>query len=221
MTSRASRLQTRMAIDDLLDEHEQGEVVRNWLRRNGASILTGILIGLAMIMGWKWWQAKQASDASARAQQFEALVANTADPAKAAAGLAKLPADSMYGALARMQLARSQVDAGKSADALATLKQIQVKDAGIMSTVQVRIARLLIETGKPQEAITTVKALDSAGAFEVTGDAYARLGKNAEAQAAYKRALTAMEVGSNARAIVELKLEDVGGQVPNAGVATS
>ena len=209
-----------MAIDDLLDEHEQGEVVRNWLRRNGGSILTGILIGLALIMGWKWWQAKQANDASARAQQFEAQVANTTDLSKAAAGIAKLPADSMYGALARMQLARTQVDAGKSADALATLKQIQVKDAGLMSTVQVRIARLLIETGKADEAIASMKTLDSAGAFEVTGDAYARLGKKTEAQAAYKRALTAMEVGSNARAIVELKLEDVGGQVPNAGAPT-
>ena len=29
-----------MAIDDLLDEHEQGERVRTWLRQNGAWLKT-------------------------------------------------------------------------------------------------------------------------------------------------------------------------------------
>ena len=31
----------RMAIDDLLDEHEQSERVRTWLRKNGLSIIGG------------------------------------------------------------------------------------------------------------------------------------------------------------------------------------
>ena len=41
-----------MAIDDLLDEHEQSERVRSWLRKNGASILGGVVIAIGAIAGW-------------------------------------------------------------------------------------------------------------------------------------------------------------------------
>ena len=40
-----------MAIDDLLDEHEQSERVRTWLRQNGAGIFGGVVLALAVIGG--------------------------------------------------------------------------------------------------------------------------------------------------------------------------
>ena len=40
-----------MAIDDLLDEHEQSERVRSWLRKNGVSILAGVAIAIGRIAG--------------------------------------------------------------------------------------------------------------------------------------------------------------------------
>ena len=43
-----------MAIDDLLDEHEQSERVRSWLRKNGASIIGGVAIAIGAIAGWQW-----------------------------------------------------------------------------------------------------------------------------------------------------------------------
>ena len=48
-----------MAIDDLLDEHEQSERVRSWLRKNGASILGGVVIAIGAIAGWQWYQKDQ------------------------------------------------------------------------------------------------------------------------------------------------------------------
>ena len=42
-----------MAIDDLLDEHEQGERVRTWLRKNALGILGGLARGIAAIYGWR------------------------------------------------------------------------------------------------------------------------------------------------------------------------
>lgn len=44
-----------MAIDDLLDEHEQGERVRTWLRDNAAGLIGGLALGLLLIWGWRWW----------------------------------------------------------------------------------------------------------------------------------------------------------------------
>ena len=50
-----------MAIDDLLDEHEQSERVRGWLRQNGAGLIGGVASGLGLIGGWQWWQQHQAA----------------------------------------------------------------------------------------------------------------------------------------------------------------
>jgi len=36
---------------DVLDEHEQGELVQKWLRENAMSIAIGIALGLILIFG--------------------------------------------------------------------------------------------------------------------------------------------------------------------------
>ena len=201
-----------MAMDELLNEHEQGERVRSWLQKNAGSLIGGVAVGIAIIAGWQWWGNHQHGEQMHDAEQYEALVSEANnDPVKLSAGLGKLKADSMYGALARMQLAKAQVDAGKPQDALATLRAIQAGDSGLADVINVRIGRLLVETGKPADAITLLGKETSSGALEVVGDAQAKLGKPQDAQATYKRALTTLEVGSPERAIVELKLADVGG----------
>ncbi len=201
-----------MAMDELLNEHEQGERVRSWLQNNAASLIGGVAVGIALIAGWQWWGNRQHGQQMHDAEQYEALVgeANN-DPAKLAAGIAKVSPGSMYGALARMQLAKAQVDAGKPQDALATLRAIQPGDSGMGDVINVRIGRLLVDTGKPADAVALLGKTSSSGALEVVGDAQARLNQPREAQATYKRALTTLEVGSPERMIVELKLADVGG----------
>lgn len=202
-----------MAMDELLNEHEQGERVRSWLQKNAGSLIGGVAVGIAIISGWQWWGNRQHGQQMHDAEQYEALVSDANnDPAKLSAGLGKLKADSMYGALARMQLAKAQVDAGKPQDALATLRAIQASDSsGLTDIINVRIGRLLVETGKPADAVALLGKATSSGALEVVGDAQAKLGKPQDAQATYKRALTTLEVGSPERMIVELKLADVGG----------
>ena len=59
-----------MAIDDLLDEHEQSERVLAWLRANGAGLIGGIGLGLAAIFGWKWWDQQQLQQAHATADRY-------------------------------------------------------------------------------------------------------------------------------------------------------
>src|SRR3546814_17905953 len=49
-----------MAIDDLLDEPEQSERVLAWLRSNAAGPIGGVILGLALILGWPWWARRQA-----------------------------------------------------------------------------------------------------------------------------------------------------------------
>jgi len=48
-----------MALDDLLDEHEQSERVRSWVRSNALGLIGGVALGLGAIAGWQWWQGQQ------------------------------------------------------------------------------------------------------------------------------------------------------------------
>ena len=202
-------------VDHLLDEHEQSERVRGWLRQNGAGLIAGIALGLAVIGGWNWWQQRQAGQQAEMGRQYSAVVAalGANDIKKASAEYAALAKkDSEYAALAGMQLARAQVDAGDRDAAIATLRGVQSKDAAIMSVVRSRTARLLLDAGKAQEALALLgDKPEGAAAIEARGDALFALGKIEEARAAYAQALVKLDVATPARRLVELKLIQVGG----------
>ena len=63
-----------MAIDDIYDEHEQGERVRDWLRRNFLGLLAGIGLGLVLIFGWQYWQKYQQGQRVQAGTGFQAVV---------------------------------------------------------------------------------------------------------------------------------------------------
>jgi len=206
-----------MAIDDLLDEHEQGERVRGWLRENGGGLLTGVLLGLALILGWQWWQQQSAHKRVQAGDDYqaavEALQAGKTDVARAR--IAALP-DGAYRTLGALALAGSQVQAGKRDDAIATLRAVKADDPELAGVVKQRLARLLLDAGKPKDAL----ALLGSGQGEplvavIRGDAYAAMGQLADARTAYGQALAGLAVGSPLRNLVELKLTDAGGTPAN------
>jgi predicted negative regulator of RcsB-dependent stress response len=204
-----------MAIDDLLDEHEQSERVRGWLRNNGGGLVMGILLGLGAIGGWQWWQQRQANERLGAATQYDALVkqiqaGNAKQAQTTAAALGKTGND--YAALAALQLAKQQVEAGETTAAIATLRGVQPNDPSIAAVLKSRLARLLIADGKPQDALALLgeKPTDPA-ALEARGDALFALKRTDDARAAYTQALAQLDVAMPQRRVVELKLIQVGG----------
>ena len=204
-----------MAIDDLLDEHEQSERVRGWLRSNGAGLIGGVLLGLAAIGGWQWWQQQRTAAKEAASARFDAALKTieSKDLKKAGSAVQALAKDGgTYAAVAGLQLARAQVEANQRDAAIATLRAIRTEDAALAVVVKSRLARLLIDAGKAAEALTLIgDKPEAAAAIEARGDALAALGKREEARAAYAQALTKIDVAAPQRRLVELKLTEVGG----------
>jgi predicted negative regulator of RcsB-dependent stress response len=201
-----------MAIDDLLDEHEQGEVVRTWLRENGAGLIGGIALGLALIGGWQWWQKQQGSKQVAAGEHYQAALKaiESKDLKQATPRVAAL--DGVYATLAALDLAKAQLEAGERDAAIAALRSAKPTDPALAAVVQERLARLLIDAGKADQAVALLgKESGSANVLEVRGDAQAALGHRDQARADYERALTQLEVGSPQRRLLELKLSEVGG----------
>lgn len=210
-----------MAIDDLLDEHEQSEKVRSWLQKNAFSLIGGVALGLGLIGGWQWWQKRSQDErSSVSARYAETIKAVGPDLNKAKAAVAALPAGSEYAALASLQLAKAQVDAGKRDDAIATLRGIKSDDPAIAVIAKQRLARLLTDAGKPQEALQLLADASDAGGLEAKGDAYSALAQRDAAREAYARALTVLDAGSPDRRLLELKLTDAGGAPSNPGGKT-
>ena len=171
-----------MAIDDPLDEHEQSERVLLWLRENGAGLIGGIVLGLAAIGGWKWWQGQQQQQQLAKADQYQAAV--DAIEAGNGEGVAKVQAlgEGVFADLAALELAASQAEANQNAAAIKTLRGIAPGNPALADIVNQRLARLLIDT-------------DQADA----------------ARESYQQALTGLDVASPLRRMLELKLTEVGG----------
>ena len=210
-----------MAIDDLLDEHEQSERVRSWVRTNAIGLIGGIALGLGAIAGWQWWQGQQQQGRMAvNARYAEAVNRFEAGSLPKDNGRATIDAISKsnptLGALAALQLAKSQVDAGKPEDAAATLRNLHDLDPDMRAIVRQRLARLLVDADKGKEALALLDDERNPAMLDVRGDAQMALGDRAKAQQAYLKALALVDVGDPQHRLLRLKLIEAGGTPPHS-----
>ena len=207
---------------DQIDEYEQGERVRAWLRDNGSSLIGGIAIGLALLFGWRWWQGQaevKRHDAAVEYHAFAtALEAGETDKAGAHAEALRTQYPELpFAALASLRRAAALHAAGKHDDALAALAQVTGKDVdpALAALARLRSARILLDDGKAEEALARLDAevekTYPAVAAELRGDAEMALGRRDAARAAYEKALASLDVAAPTRPMIELKLTDAGG----------
>jgi predicted negative regulator of RcsB-dependent stress response len=209
-----------------LDELEQGERVRAWLRHNGSTLVTGVALGVALIFGWQWWQNSNLEHRVTAATQFEALTeAAQKDEREAVSDLAESlgreHADTPYALLAKLRLSTEQVEAGELDAGLQTLRSAEADSRnypGLENLVTLRIARLQNALGRHEEALATlggVKAYEALVA-ELRGDALRALDRDAEAYAAYEEALTRLDAAAPSRTIVQMKRNELASAGPEA-----
>ena len=207
---------------ELLDDHEQSERVRKWLHENGTAIIGGIALGLILIFGYQWWTRSKIEHRLTAATQYlsidNAIEQDDRDGLdRIAAELASNYADTPYAAMALMQQAREQVEAGQRDDASATLQRAHdiAVDESLKGIIALRLARLKLATGDADGAIAMINGKEvsvfEALAAELRGDALLSKGDAAAAREAYDTALTHLDASAPSRRIVEMKLADLGG----------
>jgi predicted negative regulator of RcsB-dependent stress response len=209
----------RMAFE-VLDEHEQGELVRKWLRANAMSIAIGIAIGLLLIFGYQQWKAREAQTRAEAATQYSAYTAavdakRSDDAGRIAETLRKdfpKSAYAIFAALRQAELAVGKVDYKSAAADLAWAAE-SADEPTLKSLIALRQARVSLALG---EAETALKQLDQVAkedypdlAGELRGDVLAKLGRGDDARAAYTEALSHMDPQSPGRSFVEMKLGDL------------
>ncbi|KFN44434.1 YfgM family protein [Arenimonas oryziterrae] len=210
---------------DQLDEYEQGENVRKWLRQNGASLITGIALGLVCVFGWQWWHGKGERHRAEAATQFVAFsqAIDAKDETKIktfAAVIAEKYADTAYVSLATLRHSGYLQQQGKTADAIKLLEAglPKVTEPEMVELFNLRLGRMLLLDGKADLALKRVDSIKTpifpAVAQELRGDVEVALGHTDNARKAYEQALTTLDQASPTRRVLELKLIDVGGNPP-------
>jgi predicted negative regulator of RcsB-dependent stress response len=208
---------------DVLDEHEQGELVQKWLRENVFSIILGVGLGLLLIFGWQQWNSHRGAHRLDAATQYDVFGADLDkkdnDAARQIAQkLQSDYSDTPYAVLAALRMADVDETKGDAAAAHAMLENAY-QHAGIdalKTLAGLYLARNEIAQKKTDDALKLLEGLPALGYAslrdELRGDALTALGRKDEARTAYTDALTNLDPNAPTRSFIEMKRNDLGGE---------
>ncbi|MBS0395709.1 MAG: tetratricopeptide repeat protein [Proteobacteria bacterium] len=206
-------------MDENLSERQQVEWLRAQLRENAPWALAGVVVFLAVLVGYQQFQGWRERQSATADQKYQAtLDALSKGDGDGAGRLVKELRESFgrtpYSDLAALALVRYEVEGGRLASAAQLLEDVikNTRDPDLVTVARLRLARVQRAEGKPDEALATLAAAGGTGspAFaEVRGDLLADKGDAAGAVAAWREALASKRAGVN-RELVELKIASAG-----------
>jgi predicted negative regulator of RcsB-dependent stress response len=208
-------------VESYTTDEETVEQLRKWWSENGAWILAGLVLGGASLFGWRYWTEYREQTLTTASNAYEQVMAatQTGDVARATAladEIRGLRLDTPYGELAALAIAGQAASAGEVAEAMLQLSTLvqQSGDEHIVHVARLRLARLQLAEGHLEEAAATLQ-VEGAGPFaplyaELRGDLALARGDHAAAIIAYREALASGDEEIVDRAILELKLNDLG-----------
>ncbi len=202
---------------DHLTDEEQVEALKKWWSENGRSVVGGVVLGLALVGGWRGWQYYEQTRAENAGAQYDGLLVavESKQPEKAAQASERLRADyddTAYASLAALHVAKLKLEAGDRAGARAQLEWVkaQAPDPALRQIAGVRLARILIDAGELDAAAGLLDAAPR-DAFapelaELRGDLARARGDLDAARAAYEEGLAGRSGGA---AVLRMKLDDL------------
>ncbi len=219
-------------MEDYLSEKEQWEQIKAWLRDNGLWIVAGVVVGAAILGGWRWYQDHLDSlGAQADAKYSQILDAiSGGDRTKAFVLIGELERDyssSPYVDQAKLLAARVYVESNDLDKAVSELQAVSehAKDSELAPIARLRLARVQIAQQKPDAAVATLNGLKP-GAFEpryheVLGDAYYAKGDKAGALKEYMKAKVGNFSSTPDSQALDLKISDLSADVPAVAKTTA
>jgi predicted negative regulator of RcsB-dependent stress response len=208
-------------VDVYKTEEEQVEAIKKWWSENGKSIITGVVLGITAIFGWRAYDSHTALQAEAASTLYEQMiVAARQNDNENISVYANRIIDgyksSTYSVFAAMMLAKVAAEAGELDQAEAHLRWVldNNSQAELEHIARLRLTRIFIAADKLELAAETLN-VSKPGEFvaryeELRGDIYAKQGKSEEAQLAYEKSLANTQASEEARSVLQMKLDNLG-----------
>ncbi len=217
-----------MAVYDL-EEQDKLDDLKAWWSRWGNTISAVVIaacLAVVAFQGWRWWQAKQADEASALYGAVSAAL-RTGDLARAKDAVAQLSdryAGTGYAPRAALVYARMLFDQGDKAGAKAQLQWVVDRggDDEVRDVARFRLAEVQFDEKAYDAALSTLDARHAeafGGVYaDLRGDILTAAGRPNEARTAYQTALARLDAKSPYKVYVQVKLDALGG-APAGGAA--
>lgn len=218
-------------MDDFSSEREQLDAIKRWFARHGSALLTGIVLGLAVLFGWRYWQESARQTQEAASLQFNRLThALEGGDLEASRNLARELLGSApgtaYGVLSALALAGIEARSGNWEAAAGQLGWVieEHPDDPLVALARTRLARAYLELGRPTDALAQVgpevSLPNTPLTAETRADVFLALGRTEEARQAYELAASLDPAGlAEENSPLALKLDALGG--PTAEAAAS
>ncbi len=215
---------------DHLTDEEQLQVLKNWWKENGASLVMALLLGLTVYFGFQWWQNYQQQQAEQASVIYADILELTEAPQNGHSSLSEeqkstvnflveqLQNDyqnSLYAVNASFYAAKIAVENDDLDSAEQSLQWvIDHAEASMKPLAELRLARVLLAQEKYDDALSLLKK-DETGSYislnsEIKGDIFAAKEEWDSARSAYKEAINTLGDTSSYRArLLPIKLANL------------
>lgn len=208
-------------MEHYVSEQEQIDQIKRWWNSNGRALLTGLVLGLGALAGYRYWDAQQtarAENASLNYEMFVGLLGEqkSADAESAGKGIVDGYPGTAYARMSSLLLARLAVEGGDYPAATAHLERVIAdRDAGETAHLaRARLASILLAEGHPDQAAALVAQIPTRAGVErfaeLRGDILAAQGDMQAARTLYLEALVAAEQLGIDQSPLKLKLDNLG-----------
>ena len=196
-------------------EEEQVQAIKQWWKDNSTSLIAGIVIGVVILTGYKYWIESNQNKAQQASIIYDQLLSPETDKAKSVDVLKNDYSGTPYAALAALLIAKDYVNTNEVEKAVSQLKWVIANNNSdaVQHVAQQRLARIYLAQNNIEAAEALVKGVKaegfSTGYSEIRGDI--NLAKNLPVQAKenYRLALSALTQGDQRYAIIKMKLDDL------------
>lgn len=203
------------------EEQEDLDKLKAWWKNYGNSAIIGIVLGVAILVGFRYWTQYTEQRLHAAAGIYEQMVQNfnarkMGEVVKLGETLVDEYASTPYAGMAGLLLARQDFDAGDAAKAKQRLQWVleHADDAAVKHAARLRLARLRLDGGEKDAALALLDVKDRTGFEaeyeELKGDIHVAQGQREAARQAYREALKHLPEGSAYAPLLNMKLDDLG-----------
>ncbi len=206
-------------MDANLTDDEKLAELKKWWSENGGSIITGVVLGLAMLFGSKAWFAYHERNAETASNIYTTLMTAMEGGdnqllTERAGMLISDYSSTPYATLAALALSKINIESGELAAARSHLQWVlDNSDSDIMrDTARLRMARVMMAMDDFDGAISMLDEAAPGTPFdplytEVRGDIELARGDQAAASKAYQAALAATASDAPGRHLLQLKYD--------------
>ncbi len=207
-------------MTEYLTEQEQIELLKNWIKQYSFVILTGVLIAVIAISGWRYWQQRQNKMLDHASSVYDEMLTMRAQND---ANVTLVQAQKLfshypkttYGQMAALMLARDAVIKKNYPEAEKRLNWVldHSNTDSIRQIARLRLARVLLTENKPEETIKVLKTIDDDSfnglTDEVRGDAYLIMKNIDMARKSYQQALSELPNAESIRPLLQMKYDNL------------